>query len=485
MDELVIGREPELKQLQKAFESKEAQLVIVYGRRRVGKTFLINHFFEKRFDFKLTGDFKGSKEDQLKNFYFELKSQTKNLTNENIQQPKDWNEAFWQLRNYIDALSENEKHVVFFDEMPWLDTKKSGFLSAFEYFWNSYGSSKDNLMFIVCGSATSWIVDKIEKNKGGLFNRQTCRIYLEPFNLYETEKYLESRNINWSRYTITQAYMILGGIPYYLKQLDKELTFDANIDNLFFRKRAELWDEYENLYNTLFSSSENYTKVVEILSEKRQGYTRSEIAAKTKIVDNNNLTKILRNLVDSGFIRAYSFFGKRKQNTFYQLSDYFTLFYFKFVKDNYGTDERFWTNSLDNPSRTAWEGFTFEQVCKDHFRQIKKKIGISGILSSESGWSVACTDEHPGAQIDMLIDRRDKVISICEMKFADDKYQITKEYDEKLRAKMSVFRTVTKTKKSLQLVMITTYGVGAGMYSNRVQSQVVLDDLFENVRFGE
>lgn len=479
MNDYIIGRETELKQLQNAFESKEAQLILVYGRRRVGKTFLINHFFNKRFDFKLTGDFKGSKEDQLNNFYAELKNQTQS----DITKPTNWRQAFWQLRDYIENLSENEKHVVFLDEMPWLDTPKSDFLPAFEYFWNSYGSAKDNLLFIVCGSATSWIVEKIEKNKGGLFNRQTGRIYLEPFNLYETEKFLEAKNINWNRYTITMAYMILGGIPYYLKQLDKELTFDTNIDNLFFRKRAELWDEYDNLYNTLFSNSEKYTKVVEILSEKMQGYTRSEIAEKTKIADNSKLTKILKNLVDSGFIRAYSFFGKRKQNTFYQLADYFSLFYFRFIKDNYGSDEHFWSNSLDNPSRTAWQGFTFEQVCKDHFRQIKKKIGISGILSSESGWSVPQTEEHPGAQIDMLIDRRDKVISVCEMKFAADKYQITKEYDEKLRSKMSVFKTVTKTKKALQLVMITTYGLTNGMYSNSVQSQVVLDDLFENIRF--
>ncbi len=479
MDDLIIGREAELRQLERSYQSKEAQLVIVYGRRRVGKTFLINHFFNKRFDFKLTGDFKADRQVQLDNFHSELEHQTST----SFPKPKDWREAFWQLRDYIDTLSENEKHVFFFDEMPWLDTNKSGFLAAFEYFWNSYGSAKDNLMFIVCGSATSWMVENIEQNKGGLFNRQSCRIYLEPFNLYETEKYLESKNIDWNRYTITQAYMILGGIPYYLKQLNKELTFDANIDNLFFRKRAELWDEYEHLYNTLFSNSENYTKIVETLSEKRQGYSRSKISEKTKIADNGKLTKILRNLVDSGFVRAYPYFGKRKQNTFYQLSDYFTFFYLRFVKDNYGKDEHYWSNSLDNPSRAAWEGFTFEQVCKDHFRQIKKKIGISGILCSESGWSVPATDEHSGAQIDMLIDRRDKVISICEMKFANNEYQITKDYDEKLRNKISIFRTVTKTKKALQLVMITTYGLTRGMYSNGIQCQVVLDDLFEDIKF--
>ncbi|MCR4953776.1 MAG: ATP-binding protein [Treponema sp.] len=479
MNDIIIGREDEIRQLKKCFEAKEAQLVVLYGRRRVGKTFLINQFFNGRFDFKVTGEYEGTKEAQLHNFFTELNrhSETK------FTAPKNWTEAFEQLREYIENLSSEEKHVVFIDEMPWFDTKKSGFLSAFEYFWNSFGSSQNNLLLIICGSATSWMSDNIEQNKGGLFNRQSCRIYLEPFNLYETEKFLKAHEIEWNRYTIAVCYMILGGIPYYLNLLDKRLTFDKNIDNLFFRKRAELWDEYDHLYKTLFSNNENYTKVVELLSSKKMGLNRSEIAHNSKISDNSSLTKILNNLVDSGFVREYPYFGKVKKNTYYQLCDYFTLFYFKFVKQNTGKDEHFWSNMIDNPARSSWEGLTFEQLCKDHSRQIKKKIGISGILSSESGWSVPKTEEHAGAQIDMLIDRRDKVISICEMKFCGEEYTISKDYDEKLRNKIGVFRIVTQTRKALQLVMITTYGVTNGMYSSRVQSQVILDDLFEDVKF--
>lgn len=473
--ELIIGREKEIQQLQDCYESKESQLVILYGRRRVGKTFLVNQIFEDKFDFRLVGDFNLKKEEQLFNFYYELKNKSKT----EVPVPKSWREAFFQLRDYIETLDKNTKHVIFFDEMPWLDTHKSGFLIAFEYFWNSYGASKNNLMFIVCGSATSWLVENIDHNKGGLFNRQNCRIYLEPFNLYETRKFLESRKINWSLYDICECYMILGGIPYYLSMLDGSIPYSANIDNLFFKKRAILWDEFDHLYKTLFSNSEAYIKVIESIFTKRIGLTRKEIIETSKLSDNSEITKMLKNLIDSGFVREYPFYGNKKRQAKYQLADYYTMFYLKFIKDMPGKDENFWTNALDNSVRKSWAGFTFEQLCKDHIRQIKKKIGISGVLSQESTWFVQGDEDGEGAQIDMLIDRRDRVINICEMKFSSDEYSIDKDYDQNIRRKISRFAEVTGTKKALQLTFVTTYGVKLNMYSQRILSQVTMDDLFE------
>ncbi len=473
--ELIIGREKEIQQLLNCYESKESQLVILYGRRRVGKTFLVNQTFENKFDFRLSGDFNLKKEEQLFNFYYELKSRSQ----KDIPVPTSWREAFFQLRDYIETLDKDTKHVVFFDEMPWLDNHKSGFLVAFEYFWNSYGASKNNLMFIVCGSATSWLVENIDHNKGGLFNRQNCRIYLEPFNLYETKKFLESRNINWSDYDICECYMIMGGIPYYLNMLNGSIPYNANIDELFFKKRAALWDEFDHLYNTLFSNSEAYIKVIEAIFTKRIGLTRKEIVEISKLTDNSALTKMLKNLVDSGFIREYPFYGNKKRRIKYQLADYYTMFYLKFLKDTPGKDENFWSNTLENPARKAWAGFTFEQLCKGHIKQIKKKIGISGVLSEESEWFVQGDKENEGAQIDMLIDRRDRVINICEMKFSNDEYSIDKDYDQNLRRKISRFAESTGTKKALQLTFITTYGVKMNMYSQRISSQVTLEDLFE------
>lgn len=475
MENDFIGREKQIERLEICLKSKEPQLVLVYGRRRVGKSFLVNQFFQNNFDFKLVGDNHLDKNEQLLNFHYELKK----VWGEKQDVPQSWREAFFQLRDYLETLPKNEKHVIFFDEMPWLDNQKSGFLAAFEYFWNSFGASDENLVCIVCGSATSYLVDNFDNNKGGLFNRQTCRIYLEPFNLYETEQFLiKKKNINWSRYDIAECYMILGGIPYYLDQISREFSLSANIDNLFFKKRGALWDEFDHLYSTLFSNSENYIKVVEAAFSKKIGLSRKELVEKSKLSDNTEFTKMLRNLVDSGFLRSYPFFGKKKQGTFYQVSDYFTMFYYKFIKENFGKDENFWSRTIDSPARRAWAGLTFEQLCKDHINQIKQKLGISGIVAETSSWFTKPTEEYDGAQVDMLIDRRDRIINICEMKFSESEFAISKEYDKELRNKISVFKAATKTKKAVQLVLVTTYGVKQNMYSNLVQSQVDLDDLF-------
>ena len=472
----LIGREREIARLNRVMEEREAQLVIVYGRRRVGKTFLINTYFNDRFDFKFTGSFNRTKQEQLKNFCMEMNRCTANIRSV----PKDWTEAFMMLRDYLEEGEGDQKQVVFFDEMPWMDNQKSGFLPAFEWFWNSWGSAKRNLVFIVCGSSTAWITDKIDKNKGGLFNRSTYRLYLEPFRLYDTEKYLISRGINWSRYDITACYMIMGGIPYYLRLLDRERSLNENIDAIFFRKRAELWDEFDLLYKTLFSNSDQYIKIVELLSKKRNGLTRQQIADTTGISANGALSKILSDLTDSGFVRINPLYGHKKRERTYQMSDYFTMFYFRFVKDNAGKDEHLWSHTNDNPSRRAWEGLTFEQVCKDHIDQIKKKLGISGIMSEVSSWHKRGSGDEDGAQIDLLIDRRDRTINLCEIKFSTGVYEIDKAYDMALKNKALVFRNETGTNKTLQITMITTNGVKKNKYSNYIGKTVVIDDLFQN-----
>ena len=476
--ENIIGREKEIKRLNRAMEENEAQLIIVYGRRRVGKTYLINEYFDGKFDFKFTGSFDQSTASQLKNFEFELK----HYAGKKIGKLKDWTEAFFALREYLEENNTQEKQIVFFDEMPWMDRQKSGFLAAFEWFWNSWGSVRKNLVFIVCGSAASWLTEKIEKNKGGLFNRHTCRLYLEPFSLCETEKYLESRDIHWSRYDIAQCYMIMGGIPYYLRLLDRENTLNENIDNLFFSKKSELWNEFDLLFNTLFSNSETYIRIVEELSKKRYGLRREEIVKKTGLASNGVLTKMLTHLEHSGFICVSNAFGNKKQERKFQICDYYSLFYFRFIKNNYGKDERYWSNMTDNPARNAWTGLTFERVCIDHISQIKQKLGISGVMSDISSWERRGTTDEAGAQIDLVIDRRDKVINLCEIKFSGKEYEITHEYDMQLKNKVEAFREDTKTKSTLQLTMVTTYGLNRNKYSNFVSKVVCLDDLFAVAR---
>lgn len=470
----LIGRQDEIKRLESCMQEKQSQLIILYGRRRIGKTYLIDEFFDGRFDFKLTGAYNESRDIQLRHFAEELSEHL----HQQIEPPKDWTAAFLLLRNYLSALPKDEKHVVFFDEMPWLDTMHSGFVPAFEYFWNSYGSSVHHLVFIICGSASSWMTKHISQNKGGLFNRQTCSLYLLPFTLSETEQYLLSRNIRWSRYDIAECYMALGGIPYYLSLLSPEKTLSDNIDNLFFRKRSELWNEFSQLYRTLFSNSDKYIRIVEVLSTKRSGMSRKEISQQTGFPENGKLTEMLNDLVNSDFIRIETCFGKKQNASLYQLKDYYSWFYFRFLKDQHEQDEHFWRNSYQSPMKRVWSGLTFEQICKDHIPQIKKKLGISGVLSSVSSWQISGNEIHSGAQIDLIIDRRDHVINLCEIKYSAEEYVISKETDLNIRNKIGAFMDITKTKKTIQTTMITTYGVKPNQYSSLINTQVVLDDLF-------
>lgn len=477
MKQNIVGREYECERLDDCMLSNQAQLIIIYGRRRIGKTFLINEYFDHHFAFKITGAYNQSRKVQLHSFAAELTRKT----GIKWKDPENWIQAFEDLRAYLEKSEPMEKQVVFFDEMPWLDSHKSYFLPAFEWFWNDWGSTRNNLVFIVCGSASSWLDEKFSENRGGLFNRQTCRLYLQPFTLHETELFLQSKNIFWSRYEIAECYMIMGGIPFYLNALSERYSLTQNIDRLFFQPKGEFWDEFDHLYKTLFSNSRLHLQIAEALSAKPGGLSRQEICQCCKISDNGALTKALHNLNSSGFIQAARFYGKKAKDTRYRLSDHYSVFYFRFVRDFYGKDAHFWSNSIDLPTRRSWSGLAFESLCMEHIPQIKRKLGILGVLSEESVWRTRGNEETGtrGAQIDLLIDRRDRVINLCEIKFSIGEFTIDQAYDLALRNKISVFRQETKSRKSLQLIMITTYGLKRNMYSGLVQNQVTLDDLFQ------
>ncbi|MBQ9465805.1 MAG: ATP-binding protein [Muribaculaceae bacterium] len=455
-------------------ESKESEFVVVYGRRRVGKTFLVRSFFEDKFCFTVTGIYNSSTRDQLSNFVAALHQCGAQVN----AVPKDWFEAFSLLREHLTTVKTRGKKVIFIDEMPWMDTGRSLFLTAFGHFWNSWAAWQHNIVMIVCGSATAWMSSKILNNTGALYNRATARLHLNPFSLHETEQYLRSMKMRWSRYDIVQCYMAVGGIPYYLRQLDPQLTVNQNIDRLFFGADAILKDEFSNLYRTLFSNGEAYEKLVTVLATKRIGLTRTEIKRDGAFADNGKLTTMLDNLSASGFVRPYNYYGNRKRDTLYQLADYYTLFYLHFSNGKHGQGANYWVQTTDNPSRRAWSGYAYEQVCKDHLWQIKRRLGIAAVLNESSSW-FAKAEDNRGAQIDLVIERRDRVINLCEIKFSINQFVIDKDYDLALRNKIETFRRATKSEtKTLHLTMITTFGVKRGMYSDIVQSEVTLEDLF-------
>lgn len=464
---MLIGRKHEQSLLKLCVESKRAEFIAVYGRRRIGKTFLIKQYFNNKFSFYVTGIYNASKEEQLKNFYRQLNT----LSTKKFDIKQDWYDAFNDLKIYLSSL-KTKNIIVFFDEMPWLDTHNSKFIKALELFWNSWGADCERLKLIVCGSATTWMMEKLIANKGGLHNRVTLQMHLSPFSLGETEEFLKKVGIEWNRYQIIELYMILGGVPFYLTLLEKNLSFAANINALFLGQNGKMRNEYDIFFNSLFVNSNQYKTVVSVMAKKNLGTTRNELVCSTKI-DGGQLTKILKNLETCDFIRHYNAFGMKERGVMYQLTDNFTLFYHKFQRDFFSGNEDFWQTFSDTPKHNSWSGYAFEQVCLNHLAQIKKALGINGIHSEICSWSSS------EAQIDLLINRNDQVISLCEMKYSRNPYELKKNYYEKLIERRELFRSKTKTNKALQFVFVTTYPLKRTPYSDMIQQVLTADDLFE------
>ncbi|MDR1832866.1 MAG: AAA family ATPase [Fusobacteriaceae bacterium] len=471
----IIGRKQEIKALTSYMESGKPEFLAVYGRRRVGKTFLIKEFFRNRFAFYCTGRFDGSKEEQLQMFNIALNKYGKTP----YPQKNDWLESFLQLEQLIKTAKSPGRKVIFIDEMPWLDTRASGFLSALEYFWNSFASARPDVFLIACGSATSWIVKKLFENTGGLFNRVTRRMALKPFTLAECEAFFHSRHIVLNRYQIVEAYMIFGGIPFYLDQFRPDYGLAQNVDFLCFGENAPLKDEYQVLYKTLFKNDENHRKIVTALAGKLSGLPREEIVSVANLPDGGTLTKVLDELESSGFIRKYHGYAKKSRGALYQLTDPFTLFWRRFLAEGGNNDAAFWAKSLSAGSQNAWRGYAFELVCLAHEEQIRKALGIAGVVANTSAWrSNGNGDYAPGAQIDLVIDRADHIINLCEIKYALREFAIDKSYAERLEAKIRAFAEETKTRKGLHMTFVTTYGVKRNQYAYLAQSEVTMQDLF-------
>ena len=468
---MIIGRKAEMRELARYYDSGRPELVIVYGRRRVGKTYLIKEYFENKFAFYYTGSVNVPNTVNLANFdqaIREYGGQVKTAS-------KNWSDAFAKLKALLQKTATGRK-VVFIDEMPWLDAHKSDFLSSLDYFWNSWASAMPEILFIGCGSATSWITKKIFQNRGGLHNRVTGRIYLAPFSIGECAEFFRSRHIEITRYQLAECYMIFGGIPYYLNLFDKGLSFSQNVDKLCFAEKAPLRNEFTELYMSLFNNPRHHITIVEALAKKNSGLSRTEICAAGGLQPNGHLTEALNELEQCDFIEKFTDFTKRKNGARYYLKDPFTLFFLRYMKDNPTKDEYFWTNYIDDGGHRAWSGYAFEQLCRIHIRQIKAKLGILGVSASIASWR--SKDSIPGAQIDLLICRKDGVINLCEIKYSKHPYEINKSYAEQLERKKSVFAMETGTKNAIHITMITTYGLAKKGYFGIAQSEITMDDLF-------
>ena len=477
--ERLFGRDKEKRELERLLSSNRPEFIAIYGRRRVGKTFLVKQYFNNTFDFYVSGVMNGNTQVQIANFKHAMEQQGLQRSEAN-----DWMGLFFELEQLLkDKVVKNEPCVVFIDELPCLDTPRSKFVIALGHFWNSWASWQHNMKLIVCGSATSWIIDKIINDRGGLHNRLTARIHLAPFTLQETEAFLQTRVHGWSRDMVLEAYMAFGGVPYYLSLIDADETFAQAIDRLFFSRKATLDGEYERLFSSLFNSPEPYMKIIEVLGNTKQGMTRDDIAQKCGITTGGRLTKLLETLENCDFIRSYYVLARKKKvsskDKIYALTDLFSLFYLHFAKTK-STDTHFWANNLNTPRINTWHGLAFEQVVMLHIPQLKQALGIGGIAVEYYAWRSKHTE--PKSQIDLILERADRMLNLCEIKYSSGEYQMDKEEFEKIRRRMWNFMDETDIKYGIHLTIITPYGLKRNMYYNEFVKHLTLDHLFSTLR---
>lgn len=475
----IIGRKEELGLLEEIYGSGKAEFVAVYGRRRIGKTFLVREFFKNRFAFCHTGlspyELSGKRllSEQLRNFGYSLARYGSQLAG----MPKDWTEAFGLLIELLESQNPRGRQVVFIDELPWLDTPRSGFVTAFEHFWNGWGAGQDNLLLIVCGSASSWISDKLINNTGGLYGRVTREIRLSPFSLAECETFFEAKGIRMDRYDIIQSYMVFGGIPYYLDAFRKGLSFAQNIDALLFGKEAVFAKEFDRLFASLFVNAEDYMELVKLLAGSHRGYTRKEISDKYK-ASGGGLTHMLSALEHSDFITACPDYKGSARSPRYKLTDPFCLFHLHFRDKTGRADASYWQDNNLSPALNAWRGCAFENICFCHIAEIKRALGISGVSTTVSSWSFRGDDNRDGTQIDMLIDRADRILNLCEIKYCTGEFIISRDYDRKLRERIRTFNDVTGNTRTVHLTLICTFGLRQNEYAGHIQRVITMDDLF-------
>jgi AAA+ ATPase superfamily predicted ATPase len=481
MENLIIGREKEIARLKTYMATQRSEFVAVYGRRRVGKTYLIKELFENQFTFRMTGRENVGMKEQLQNFSYALADCLGVET-----QPSNWAEAFRALSKAIEALPEGQK-IIFIDELPWCDTPRSNFISALEYFWNSWAYYRSDIKLIVCGSATSWMLNMLINSRGGLHNRVTHKILVSPFSLHETELYFKQNGFDYERPEILDCYMAVGGVAYYLTLFEPGKSVAENINELCFSKNGELVDEFNKLYKSLFKKADNHIAVINALSTVKKGLTRSDLIAKTKFTNNGNLSTLLSELEMCEFIRSYVPFQKEKKDKLYQLIDPFSLFYLQFMKGKTSFSKDYWLRKIGSADYNAWAGYAFETVCLHHIDQIVAGLGISGTINTPCSWIYRPTestrnsddaDLATGAQIDLLIDRNDKTITVCEMKYCDGEYEIDKQYDTRVQKRLLTFKKVTKTNKTLSVAYVTPHGLSNNQYARKVKQQITADQLF-------
>ena len=468
----LIGRIPESKALKRLRAARKADFLVVYGRRRVGKTFLIRQYYKKEMAFEMTGTLEAPLQEQLSYFHAALPAIRRR---KKPPQPRSWKEAFQLLADYLISLPKSKKHVVFFDELPWLASPKSGFLPALDHFWNTFLVRHPQFLLIVCGSAASWMISKIIHHKGGLHNRITARIRLEPFTLAETEEYLKAKKIKLSRYEIITLTMAFGGIPHYLDGIERGQSAAQAIEAACFTHNGLLRDEFAKLYTALFDRPERHQEIVRVLAKNPRGLTRSDLTK--AYASGGRLTQTLNDLEAAGFISFTPPFAKKTRDGLYRLTDEYSIFYLRWIEGSQLTNKNAFNAIQKTPSWRAWSGYALESLVQRHIPQVKEALGIAAVETRHSSWIHRPNKTWPdGAQIDLVIDREDHSINLVEVKFSNEPFTITKAYANQLRKRTGTFRGVTKTPKNIFLTFLTVQGLNDNIHAKEMADQVITAD---------
>jgi hypothetical protein len=485
----VVGRDHEIKILENLLTSSKPEFLAVYGRRRVGKTFLIREFFKAQQDvifFNVSGAKNAPLTEQINHFMQQMGAVF--YGGAELKASKGWDQAFEKLTKAFEIRPPDKKIVLFFDELPWMATKNSKLLSTLDYYWNQHWSNHKNLKLIICGSSASWIIQKIINSRGGLHNRITEKIALEPFNLTDTECFLHHSGIQLNRSQILQIYMAMGGIPYYLSKIKKGMSAAQIIESLAFSKKSFLLEEFDNLFSSLFEDGEVHEKLVKIIGKHRYGIGQRNLLQKAgKSTSGGGGVKKLKELEDAGFIERFKPLYHQKKGIYYRLIDEYTIFYLKWIEpirdelQSQSLEPGNWQALQNTPEWYAWAGYAFEAVCYKHISAIRQRLAL-GVTALASSWRFSPTKGTPehGAQIDLLFDRKDGAITLCEIKYTNEPFALTKEHWEALNRKIKVFTEKTQTKKQIFLALISANGIKPTLYSEEfISGLVILEDLFD------
>lgn len=489
LSEKIIGRTREQKLLKELVESNKSEFIAIYGRRRVGKTYLIKNFIESSpcMFFHVTGLQKGSSKDQLREFARQTGKTF--YQSPSIIPQTQWVDAFEDLTEAINKVPKDKTVVLFFDEFPWMATPRSKLLTALELYWNRYWVFEKRIKLIICGSATSWIIDNIINNKGGLHNRVTRTIHLKPFSLYETESFLKERQIRLNRKQILDLYTVLGGVPLYWSFVRKGQSAHQCIDELCFQNNGPLVKEFERLFESLFENPHPFKDLMRIIAKHRYGVGQAELIRLSKLPDGGGTIHRLHQLEEAGFITSLIPYGHKDRGVYYVIDDEYSLFYLYWIEPKLkiiakkAINEGFWVSQSNHLAWKIWSGLSFESTCYKHIDQIRKALKIDpGATIGTWRFAPKVKENQEGAQIDLLFDRLDGVISLCEIKCSENKFAIDKACAQELLQKMEIFRKQTRTKKQLFFCMITTMGLKQTIYSEEIiASEATLEDLFKEI----